>query len=205
MTVRGGRRRAFQGRARRFSRDPAAWARARPPFTPRAVRVAGPDPPMFVSPARRRLPGFGPNLWRPALRVTMSSRRALRHGPGSRALRGGLAPCGYPLMSCRTRVPVPSPFSSSVPSPRAVLNSPDPPVTANTLWGGGAFTKENVIVPRFSSCTTPLQLERPVSSTRTQLPTSSPAPPRSQGAGHGRRSRPLLRNLAPRDRCSWGH
>ena len=47
-----------------------------------------------------------------------------------------------PHQPFRTRVPVPSPFSSSVPSPRAVRNCPEPPVTARTLCGGGAFTNE---------------------------------------------------------------
>jgi hypothetical protein len=47
----------------------------------------------------------------------------------------------YPRI-LRARVPVPSPFSSRVASPRAVRNWPEPPVSARTLCGGGAFTKE---------------------------------------------------------------
>jgi hypothetical protein len=75
---------------------------------------------------------------------------------------------------CRTSVPVPSPFSSSVPSPRTDRNWPDPPVIASSLCGGGALTKAKVSVPRPSMRMTPVQFDRPVASTRTQLPTSSP-------------------------------
>ena len=78
-------------------------------------------------------------------------------------------------------MPVPSPFSSRVPSPRTARNCPEPPVTARTLWGGGAFTNANVMVPRAPRRMTPVQLPSPSAPTSVQLPVPDARPALLQG------------------------